>query len=113
MPAGYAHFNGDIRALPNDVLVINMERGDKLSKGGIIIRDDNGENRGIRARWAQVYDVGSKAAETCDYKKGQWIYIEHGRWTFGFDITCTDGTEIYVQKVELKSVLAVSDECPL
>ena len=113
MPAGYALFKGDIKPLANDVLVVNMEKGERITKGGLIVIDDNGENRGIRSRWCQVYKVGSKAAETVDYAEGQWIFVEHGRWTYGFNIETSDGQDLYVQKVELKSVLAVSDECPL
>lgn len=113
MPAGYATFKGTINALPNDVLVINMEKGEKITKGGLIVLDDNGQNRGIRSRWCQVYKIGSKAAEIVDYKEGQWIFVEHGRWTFGFNIETPEGEDLYVQKVELKSVLAVSDECPI
>lgn len=113
MPAGYATFKGDIKPLPNDVLVVNMEKGERVTKGGLIVIDDNGKDRGIRSRWCQVYKVGSKAAETVDYKEGQWIFVEHGRWTFGFSIETLDGEDLYVQKVELKSVLAVSDEYPL
>lgn len=113
MPASYSHFKGDIRALPNDVLVINMEKGEKITKGGLIVLDDNGENRGIRARWCQVYKIGSALVDKVDYKEGDWILVEHGRWTFGFNVETTDGEDLYVQKVEVKSVLVATDVCPL
>ena len=113
MPASYASFNGDISALANDVLVINMEKGEKVTKGGLIVIDDNGKDRGIRNRWCQVYKIGSKLAATAEFSEGDWILVEHGRWTYGFDITTNEGETLYVQKVEVKSILAASDECPL
>lgn len=113
MPTTYAHFKGDINALPNDVLVINMERGEKITKSGLIVMDDNGENRGIRPRWCQVYKIGSAVQNTLDFNEGDWILVEHGRWTFGFNIETNEGDELYVQKVEVKSILLTSDECPV
>lgn len=113
MPASFTTFKGDINALGNDILIVDMEKGEKVSSGGIIVMDDNGENRGIRPRWAKVYKMGDKAKSTVDVNVGDWILIEHGRWTFGFNVELPNGEEIYVQKVELKSIMMVSDTCPL
>ena len=47
-----------IRPLHNKILLTNLERGERTTKGGIIIADDSkitAHERGIRARWAEVY----------------------------------------------------------
>jgi co-chaperonin GroES (HSP10) len=117
MPVSNLKVIGEIHPLPDDILVINMERGEKVTRGGLIIIDDNGKNRGIRPRWAQVYKVGSNARVKLKdtVEEGQWIYVEHGRWTYGVEFQTSDqadGESIYVQKIDLEAVLAVSDECP-
>jgi co-chaperonin GroES (HSP10) len=98
-----------VRALSKDILVINMDMGEMKSAGGIVIQSDNGKAHGVKPRWAEVYKVG----EDCDVdvKVGQWILIEHGRWTR--KITIDDGNgEKEFQKVEVKSIMAVADQRP-
>lgn len=98
-----------VRALSKDILVINMDMGEMKSAGGIVIQSDNGKAHGVKPRWAQVYKVG----EDCDVdvKVGQWILIEHGRWTRKITINDGDGEKEF-QKVEVKSIMAVADERP-
>ena len=50
---------GDLNPLKDHILVYEMENGEKITRGGIIITDDNGKDRGIRPRWAKVQKVGS------------------------------------------------------
>jgi co-chaperonin GroES (HSP10) len=109
----YNKISGDLRPIKDHVLVINMEQGDKVSKGGVIILDDNGKDRGIRPRWCQVWKVGS---ENTDLEQGQWILVEHGRWTYGIETAIPEGSDedvFYVQRVDVKGILGVQDECPL
>jgi len=111
MPASvYFKVNEDISPLADHILVHNMEKGDKLTKGGLLIPDDNGKDRGIRPRWAQVYKVGSKI----DYvEPGQWVLIEHGRWTYGVDMELQkDGVveKHYIQRADTDAILLVADE---
>ena len=70
----------DIRALPKDVLVIDMDMGEMTTASGIVIQSDDGKAHGVKPRWAKVYRVGS---EVTDIEIGQWVLIEHGRWTGG------------------------------
>lgn len=77
-----------ISALRNKIIVKNIDSGAQLTSNGIIIPDDDGKERGIRPRWAEVYAVGS---EITDVKVGEWILISHGRWTRGFDILTDTG----------------------
>ena len=99
---------GKIRAIRDHVIVSSMHFGERKTAGGIIIRDDNGTSHGIRARWAKVYKVGP---EQKFVKEGQWILVEHGRWTRKLKIN--DGEqELEIQRVDNEGILAVSDEAP-
>ena len=99
-----------IKAIRNKVLVTNIESGGKLTKGGIIIPDDDGKERGIRARWAEIYAVGE---DVSDLAPGQWILISHGRWSRGVDIKL-DEEKITLRQVDYpEAILLVSDTNPL
>jgi len=107
----YSKIRGDIRPVRDHILVINMEKGEKVTKGGIITLDDNGKDRGIRPRWAQVWRVGH---EQTDIKVGQWVLVEHGRWTYGVEAEIPESADEvhYVQRVDVTGVLGVQDDCP-
>jgi co-chaperonin GroES (HSP10) len=97
-----------IRAIQDDVIVCNMDFGEMKTSSGIVLRSDDGQLHGIKPRWGRVYRVGPKQTEI---KEGQWILIEHGRWTRKVKIH--DGeTELEIQKVDKEAILAVSDETP-
>ena len=71
-----------IQAYPGKVIVEDLERGEQATKGGIVLRDDNGKSEGIRARWAKVYAIGPDVENIA---VGNWILIQHGRWTRGIE----------------------------
>ena len=97
-----------VRALPKDILVIDMDMGEMKTSSGIVIQSDNGKAHGVKPRWAKVYKVGSEV----DYvKEGQWVLIEHGRWTRKITIDDGEGVKEF-QKVETKSIMLVTDEKP-
>lgn len=98
-----------VRALASDLLVINMDMGEQKSNGGIVIASDDGKAHGVKPRWAEVYKVGEECE--LDVKVGQWVLIEHGRWTRKMKIDDGEGEKEF-QKVEVKSVIAVTDEKP-
>jgi co-chaperonin GroES (HSP10) len=96
-----------IKALQDNVLVADMEFDTRLSRGGIIIPNDNGTSLGIRPRWGRVYAVGPKQK---DVEVGQWIMVAHGRWTRGIDIdNGTADHKITIRKIDPKDILLVSD----
>ena len=98
-----------VRPLSKDLLVINMDMGEMKTAGGIVITSDDGKAHGVKPRWAEVYKVGDSC--DLDVKVGQWILIEHGRWTRKIKID--DGESIKeIQKIEISAVLAVSDSRP-
>ena len=98
-----------LRPIHDHVLVTDLYFGEQKTRGGIIIRDDNGTARGVYPRWARVWAKGPTNKE--DYEVGDYILIEHGRWTRKMDLDI-DGEEITVHRVDTDAILAVSDEKP-
>lgn len=98
-----------VRPLSKDVLVINMDMGEMKTTSGIVIQSDDGKAHGVKPRWAQVYKVGRDCE--VDVKEGQWILIEHGRWTRKIKINDGAGEKEF-QKVEVESIMMVTDEKP-
>ena len=97
-----------LRPLSDGVIVIDMNFGEQKTHGGLIIQSDNGKTHGIHPRWAKVYAVGE---EQQDVKVGQWILIEHGRWTRGIKIEDDEGEKV-IRRVDTKCMMMVSDEPP-
>lgn len=88
------------------VVATDMDHGER-NFGSIIIQDDDGKRHGIRSRWCKVSKVGH---EVSDIKEGQWILVQHGRWSHKFDETDDEGNENEFWVIDYpKGVLAVSD----
>ena len=98
-----------IKALRTKILATSIERGEEVTRGGIVLLDDNGKDEGIRPRWMQVYSKGSEVTD--DIQESDWIYVEHGRWTRGMEIRDGDET-LTLWGIEPESVLLVSTEKP-
>jgi len=94
--------------LNNSVIVSDMIFDSRITTGGIIIPTDNGKSTGIRPRWGQVYAVGPKQK---DVVPGQWVCVEHGRWTRGIDVEDENG-KVTLRRVDPKDIMMVSDERP-
>jgi co-chaperonin GroES (HSP10) len=99
----------NVRPLSKDLLVINMDMGEQTTAAGIVIASDDGKAHGVKPRWAEVYKVGEKCE--LNVKPGQWVLIEHGRWTRKIKIDDGQGEKAF-QKVETKSIIAVTDTRP-
>lgn len=97
-----------IKAINDDVIIIGMNFDEIRTTSGIILRSDNGKAHGVRPRWGKVYAIGPKQT---DVQVGQWILIEHGRWTRGIKIDDGEGEKV-IQKVDVKGIMAVSDQEP-
>ena len=94
-----------IQAIKSDVIVTDMTFDVRLSRGGLILPNDNGKGTGIRPRWGRVYAVGPQQQ---DVRVGQWILVAHGRWTRGLDIEDETGKRT-IRKIDPKDILLVSD----
>lgn len=98
----------DITPLSDHIIAIDMEVGEKITRGGIILTDDNGKEHGIRPRWCQIYKVGKNV----DYvKAGEWVLVEHGRWTHRIEMETENGS-IFIQRLDPEAILMVADEKP-
>ena len=99
---------GDLRPLRDGIIVSEMDfTGRKLSSGIIMLNDD-GKSEGIRPRWGKVYAVG---VENKDVTVGQWILLEHGRWSRGLTIE-VNGEEFVIRRADPTAIMFVSDEKP-
>ena len=97
-----------LKPLRDAVIVSDMNFKERLSRGGLILPTDNGKSSGIRPRWGRVYAVGP---DQQDIKIGDWICVEHGRWTRGLDIEDETG-KITLRRVDPKDVMMTADEKP-
>ena len=100
---------GNVRPIRNRVIVSEMNFGEQKTAGGIILTSDDGKDRGIKPRWGRVV---SKGPENNDpYGIGDWILVEHGRWTRGVDVDEGNG-ESTLRMVEAESIIGWSKEKP-
>ena len=85
-----------------------MDFGDITTASGLVIRSDNGKTHGIKPRWGKVYCIGP---EQQDVKVGDWILVEHGRWTRAMHIDDGAG-EKKIHRVDTNCIIGVSDHPP-
>lgn len=98
----------NVRALHKDVIVYDMDFGEQITTGGIVIKSDDGQAHGVKPRWGKIYKIGP---EQKDVKVGQWVLVEHGRWTRKMKID--DGESVKeIQKIDIDCMLAIADEKP-
>lgn len=100
---------GKITPLHDSVLVADMEFENIKTHSGIFIPNQNGKTTGIKPRWGKVYAVGPKQQ---DVKVGEWVYVEHGRWTRGATLEDENGVKHVLRRVENKAILLQADEPP-
>lgn len=99
---------GNLKVLKDKVMVTDMSFEHRVTTSGIILPNDDMEQRGIRPRWCRVI---AKGPEQEDIEVGEWIYVEHGRWTRGVDVYDTDtDTEMTIRMVDPKDMILHSDE---
>lgn len=83
-----------VRPLKGKVLADDIDRGDRIVNG-IILTDDNMRERGIRARWVKIHSCGEGVE---DIKPGDYVLVEHTRWTVGMKIIIND------EEIELRLI---------
>ena len=103
------NFKGNLKAIGERVLVSDMYFGEQKTKTGLILRDDDGTTRGIYPRWGKVYSKGERNND--EYQVGDWILIEHGRWTRSVNME-TDTGEVELRMIDDTAILAYSKEKP-
>lgn len=88
------------------ILVKGMQFSERISKGGLILPSDDTKSEGIRPRWAEVCAIGP---DQKDVKVGEWVLVDHGRWTRGLKINVA-GEDMVVRMIDENDILLVSDE---
>lgn len=91
------------------ILATDLEHGLTKTAGGILIKDDVGTNEGIRPRWAKIAKIGPDITEVSE---GEWVLIEHGRWSYGFDVLDDSGETVKVWHIDSKAMLVASTADP-
>jgi len=81
----------------------------KKTKSGLIITNDDGNTRGIYPRWGKVHAKGPDNKD--DYQVGDWILIEHGRWTRAFNVDDGNGA-IELRMIDQECIIGYSNEKP-
>lgn len=97
-----------LKPLGNNILVTDMDFDEQKTSSGIVILSDDGKSHGVKPRWARVWAIGP---DQHDVKVGEWIYIEHGRWTRGVKIK-DNIKEFIIRRVDPEAVLVQSNEKP-
>jgi hypothetical protein len=104
-----AKFINQIKSLSviqDHILVTEMAFKERKLSSGIVLLNDDGKTAGIRPRWAKVYAVGPEQKEI---QVGQWIFVEHGRWSRGIEVE-VDNEQLTLRRVDPKSIIFVSDQ---
>jgi co-chaperonin GroES (HSP10) len=106
---GYkAKVKGKVIPIRDNVLITDMDFGERRV-GMFVLPSDDGKTEGVRHRWGRVWAVGPQQQ---DVKVGDWILVEHGRWTRGITVEDDNGEDIVIRRIDLKAILMVSDEKP-
>lgn len=100
---------GSLKPIRDHVLITDMEFDEVRTTTGIFIPSQNGKSSGIKPRWGKVYAVGP---EQQDIKVGEWILVEHGRWTRGVTLETDTGDQYVVRRVDNDAVMLIADEKP-
>ena len=97
-----------IKPLYDYVLVSEMNFGNRSLSSGIMLLADDSRSSGIRPRWARVHAIGP---EQKDVEVGQWVLVDHGRWTRGVTVDL-NGEDIVLRRIDTDAILLVSDQEP-
>lgn len=97
-----------ITVLKDKILVADMEFGQQITESGIFVPGADGRTQGIIPRWGKVWAVGPEQTEI---SVGDWVLIEHGRWTRTVEVEENENI-IEVRMVDNDAIILVSDEKP-
>jgi co-chaperonin GroES (HSP10) len=100
---------GKIKPLRDLVFIQGMNFDSARTSSGLLIPKDDGKVTGIHPRWGQVWAIGPEQQEV---KVGEWVLVEHGRWTRTVEVEQDDGTVLEVRMVDNNAIMAVSETLP-
>jgi len=96
----------ELLPIKDHVIVESMDFSERITNGGIIIPSDDKKSEGIRPRWGKVCAVGP---EQSTVKIGDWVLVDHGRWTRGIKVQINNEEKV-IRRVDPKDIMIVSDE---
>ena len=99
---------GTLLPLRDNVLVSDMNFESRTTASGLFIPGDDGKNHGIHPRWGKVFAVGPTQTEVT---VGEWILVEHGRWTRTIEVEVDDSI-VELRMVDNKSIMLSADAAP-
>jgi co-chaperonin GroES (HSP10) len=100
---------GTLKPLKDKIFVTDINFDEEVTSGGIVLKSDNGKGEGVKPRWGRVWAIGP---EQEDVEVGQWILMEHARWTREFQHEADDGTITKLHMADLNAIMLVADEKP-
>jgi co-chaperonin GroES (HSP10) len=100
---------GNILPLKDKVFISDMEFGEQKTSSGLYIPSANGKASGISPRWGKVWAIGP---EQKDVQLGEWILVEHGRWTRTINVEQDDGSVLEVRMIDGDAIMMSSNEKP-
>lgn len=100
---------GTLKPLRDKIFVTDINFDQEMTIGGIVLPSDNGKGQGVKPRWGRVWAIGP---EQTDVKIGEWILMEHARWTREFEYENEDGSITKLHMADNEAILMVSDERP-
>ena len=100
---------GTLTPLKDKVFVTDINFDEEVTSGGIVLKSDNGKGEGVKPRWGRVWAIGP---EQTDVKIGEWILMEHARWTREFQHEAEDGTITKLHMADLNAIMLVAAEKP-
>jgi len=100
---------GKLLPLKKNVFVSDINFDEEITSSGIVLLSDNGKGHGVKPRWAKVWAIGP---DQTDVKVGEWVLLEHGRWTREVDYQNEDGTITKLHMADLNGIMLVADEKP-
>jgi hypothetical protein len=96
-----------LRFMHDHIIVSDMSFDERITKGGLILLNDDKKSAGIRPRWAKIYGLGPDVKDP-ELQIGKYILISHGRWTRGITVETPSG-EVTLRRVDPNDILLVSD----
>ena len=100
---------GKVLPLKDKIFVSDMEFGMEKTKSGILLHSDDGKSTGVHPRWGKVWAVGPEQSHV---KVGEWVCVEHGRWTRTFEYENDDGSITEIRMIDNNAIMLISDENP-
>ena len=104
-----ATIKGILAPLRDKVFLSDINFEEETSAGGIVLASDNGKGQGIKPRWGRVWAVGP---EQQDVDIGEWILVEHGRWTRTIEVEQDNGSVLEVRMVDGDAIMMSADDKP-